>query len=232
MAINRFWNILKPGDDIAGCEWWIQKVASNANIGFHLDKDESIASNKRYLVHPVWATILYLSDVGGATIIFDQYSPNGNGYVPADPHEAEMVFPKKNKYSVFIGDLLHGVMPGDPSSTGVERITFLMNWWKVKPEAPNCLFLDHLAVNGLKVYTASEIREQEARFDRSSPDKIRRVPLPVIDLTPGTLYKTWEYEYKLPGGAAASVTLPKQTSPGASYTLRWKKKEPKDEIKK
>jgi len=230
IAITRLQQVLKPGDDIAGCEWWIQKVATNDNIGFHLDKDESIASNKRYLVHPVWATILYLSDVGGGTLIFDQHSPNGNGYIPSDPHEAELVLPKKNKYAVFIGDLLHGVMPGESSTNGVERITFLMNWWTEKPEGPNCELLHHHHVHGLRQFTASDLAEFNAVLDRSASEKIKRVPLPVIDLSPGTPYQTWVYDFKLPGGGPASVILPKTTTPGAAYTLRWKKKEDKEEL--
>jgi hypothetical protein len=33
-----------------------------------------------------------------------------------------------------------------------ERITFLINWWEHKPEAPNCDFIDHSKVKGLKLY--------------------------------------------------------------------------------
>ena len=42
-----------------GGEWWVQRVKADATgkIGFHVDKDESVASLKHYLVHPEYSVL-------------------------------------------------------------------------------------------------------------------------------------------------------------------------------
>ncbi len=85
-AIVRLRQIVQPdqhGVPFAGAEWWVQVVDGNqqGSIGFHLDKDESIASLKHYLVHPTFGSILYLTGYGGCTLIFNQYSPTGWIYI-------------------------------------------------------------------------------------------------------------------------------------------------------
>lgn len=97
-------SIGRDGKGYAGAEWWVQIVNAgpSGKLGFHLDKDESVASNKRYLVrtrsnvrrgtdwcdicarvvcvtqvHPEWSSVYYLTAAGGCTLIFDQHSPNG-----------------------------------------------------------------------------------------------------------------------------------------------------------
>jgi len=234
-AIVRLRKIVKPGKS-AGAEWWVQKVGVTDPIGFHLDKDESVASNKHYLVHPMWASILYLTNNGGGTLIFDQYSPNGNGYEPEQPVYGEYVFPKPNKYTIFQGHLLHGVVPGKPS-TARERLTFLINFWNEKPAAPNCDFLNHTDVVGLKLLNATELRALRAELDGNmSPSKHRRVSLSRIELTrpSGNDASTaigrsssgpipvWTYDFRLPGNLPAKVLLPANPDAGASYTLQWK----------
>jgi len=52
--------------------------------------------------------------------------------VPASPTSSTMVFPKENRYCVFGGNYGHGVLD---SGNEDERITFLVNWWRQKPEA-------------------------------------------------------------------------------------------------
>ena len=45
----------------------------------------------------------------------------GNGYEPELPEEGELVCPEANKYVIFNGTLLHGVIPG---RTGRARCIF------------------------------------------------------------------------------------------------------------
>ena len=129
--ITRLRPLVESDEHIGGAEWWVQLVNPNDPIGFHVvsccaalsiphamhccitqDKDESVASNKQYLKHPIWSSVFYLTDIGGGTLIPNQWSPWGNGYEPNKPEEGEWVFPKKNKYMLFDGTLLHGVVPG------------------------------------------------------------------------------------------------------------------------
>lgn len=109
---------------------------SSGKLGFHVDKDEGIASDQHYLVHPEYSSVFYLTNTGGGTLILDQWSPEGNGYTPEVPKEAELIFPERNKYLLFNGELLHGVIPGE-DAPGTKRVTFLINYWSAKPAEPN-----------------------------------------------------------------------------------------------
>ena len=140
VAIKRLSKFANLGDTYLGAEWWTQQVdgGPGGKLGFHVDKDEGIASNQQYLVHSEYSSVFYLTDTGGGTLVLDQWSPNGNGYTPAIPEHAELIFPARNKYLLFKGELLHGVIPGEDTH-GTSRQTFLINFWPRKPDAPNCL---------------------------------------------------------------------------------------------
>jgi hypothetical protein len=69
VAILRLAKLAQPGGNNAGFEWWTQIVNSGDPIGFHVDKDESIASLKHYLVHPIISSVFYITDIGGGTLI-------------------------------------------------------------------------------------------------------------------------------------------------------------------
>jgi hypothetical protein len=159
----RFLRKLVRPDDAAnvGAEWWVQKVDANNTrttpIGWHVDKDEAVATLKHYLLHPALGSIFYLTDAGGPTAVTDQWSPHGNGYVPEAPREGALSFPRRNKYTLFHGELLHGVLAGDAAAPPATRLTFLVNWWDVKPLAPNCEELDPAAVPNLRVWSRAEL---------------------------------------------------------------------------
>jgi len=101
--------VLRPSDEYVGLEWWVQSISAESSLGFHVDKDESVASHQHYLLHPEWSSVFYLSDtplrasteeeavklrrsltpdtsskIGGTagTLITDQWSPEGNGFYP------------------------------------------------------------------------------------------------------------------------------------------------------
>ena len=97
---------------IVGMEYWIQRVpvGDSVPISFHVDKDESVASNEQYLFHPLWSSVMYLTSFGGGTLITNQYSPLGSGYHPVVPEEGLWSFLIKNKFILFNGTLLHGVV--------------------------------------------------------------------------------------------------------------------------
>merc|ERR1712166_187317 len=104
-----------------GGEWWVQLRKTNENIGFHVDKDEGVASEEQWMKMPALSTVTYLTDEGGPTL----------------------VFPKKNRHILFRGNLQHGVV-GEFGEKGVDikRVTFLVNWWDKKPMSPYCMSID------------------------------------------------------------------------------------------
>ena len=155
--------------------------------------------------------MFYVTDIGGGTLITDQYSPEGNGYLPEQPTEGSWSFPRKNKYLVFNGTLLHGVIKGDHSiepSVSRERITFLINYWSYKPELPNCDYLDHHEVPGLEVVSKNELKQLRKEIDEwteaqkakgAKNHKPIREALATIDLSPATSVDHFPFTIQLPG---------------------------------
>jgi len=223
-AIVRLRDLVKPHSKNVGAEWWVQLVAAGPTgmIGWHVDKDESVASNKHYLSHPQYASIFYLTDLGGPTMITDQWSPHGSGYTPVVAEHGYLSFPERNKYLIFHGELLHGVLSGAhnaerPAPPGAKRLTFLVNWWDYKPEEPNCSLLDYSAVKGLKTFnTREELEAFRAEVDRSAQSPASRIPYsqrplaptPEKDLTTKTKQPWYMYNFRLPGGATDSLRVP------------------------
>jgi len=222
----RLKSFVKPGPHFKGFEWWVQVIKPGEPLGFHVDKDESVASNKHYLVHPIWSSVFYVTDVGGGTLIPDQWSPAGSGYEPEQPSKGWWVFPEQNKFMTFNGSLLHGVIPGKPNGRETERITFLVNFWAEKPEAPNCELIDHEDVAGLKVYSKAEMRALRQRINEWSKSeqgqthKRSQDKLQTINLSEKHT-RSYSYTIRLPGSSTEQVLLPHDVEPGASYELIW-----------
>lgn len=242
-AIRHLERLVQPGQGkftYAGAEWWCQIVDAgpSGSLGFHLDKDEAIASDEHYLVHPEWSSIFYITPVGGCTLIFDQFSPNGNGYYPEEPEEAEFVCPEENKYVVFNGTLLHGVVPGRSDhiqaarSAGLspprQRVTFLVNWWGRKPKLPNCDYLNYEEVPGLKVMSKTELKKLQKRVKKEEQRDSFEAPSDIypelVDFTARNRQRpeTYSYQYSLPGGHVKTVNLPTDVARGGSYSFMWK----------
>ena len=137
-SIRALEQLVLPPADCAGAEWWTQALSPSgrADIALHWDKDETEAVRRKQFTHPALASVLYLSDAGGPTIILP---------VTAEPHQSSRprewdvtaVFPRKNRFLTFQGNLLHGVAP-DPRPVDGNRLTLLVNWWMHKPEEPSC----------------------------------------------------------------------------------------------
>ena len=129
---------------VIGAEWWIQELQPVAGIGFHYDKDEAYASEHMTMRFPEVSTVTYLGEVGAPTLIFNQTTPDGNLEIPLLPTEGFVVYPSPNKHLVFRGNLQHGVSgplsrwPVGTGNVGARR-TLLVNWWRYKPMAPNCV---------------------------------------------------------------------------------------------
>jgi hypothetical protein len=116
--------ILVPrGDDFAGAEWWFRATTTDTGFPFHFDRDEGSRSS---VVSPDLASILYLSNAGGPTVILDATPTR-----IAAPRAGIAVHPRPGRFAMFPGAFLHGVLPGRPCRW--PRVTMLVNWWRSVP---------------------------------------------------------------------------------------------------
>jgi len=109
--------------ELVGAEWWFRATATDTEFPFHFDRDEGIRTS---IVSPSLASILYLSNAGGPTVILGA-TPSRS----AAPDAGIAVHPRPGRFGMFPGELLHGVLPG-PSSRW-PRVTMLVNWWRTVP---------------------------------------------------------------------------------------------------
>lgn len=184
-AIRTLQGVLQPPqewvDGGGGCEWWVQGLdvsdgssvidsgSARNSIPLHWDKDECEAlRGGEKMTHPALASILYLTDVGGPTLILPVSTLRMNEWreaavqdaIGADSNsagggvsrvgtalsgEVYASYPTANRWLTFQGDLLHGVVPS-PSTMDLgtntahkhKRVTLLVNWWWAKPAGPCC----------------------------------------------------------------------------------------------
>jgi hypothetical protein len=111
------------GNEFVGAEWWFRATSTDMNFPFHFDRDEAIRGS---IVSPDLASILYLSNVGGPTLILEA-TPTRR----AAPKVGTAIHPRAGRLGVFPGAFLHGVLPGQPSRW--PRVTMLVNWWRGVP---------------------------------------------------------------------------------------------------
>ena len=128
-AVLALWR--RAGVRCAGVEWWIGRAyTTRLPIEFHFDHDVKAGSR-----HPLFSSVFFFNPVrGGHLAVTD--ARHG--------HEAtrlETVKPRRNRYAIFPGDLLHGVLdardrtPGRalPGPRGRLRITLVVNFWDRRP---------------------------------------------------------------------------------------------------
>jgi len=122
-VIGRLHTVVRPGPQCVGAEYWMRAQPADTGFPLHFDRDEAIRAS---VSSPRLASILYLSDVGGPTVILDALPTSGT-----PPRRGLAVSPRRGRYVVFPGGLLHGARPGDPSRW--PRVAFFVNWWDQKP---------------------------------------------------------------------------------------------------
>lgn len=130
----------KEGRVWVGAEYWAQVYKGGRGLAFHVDKDEYAMKHRREMINPLYSSVLYLTGEGSLqspTVITDEhYDENLQIMVPKDfPTESALVFPKENRYCIFDGRCGHGVLDTNTDREDDVRITFLVNWWEVKPES-------------------------------------------------------------------------------------------------
>jgi len=138
---------LKKRRSLLGVEIWARHQHVDKGVVSHYDFDISAqrhSANSVTADHlPAASSILFLSDYGGATFVLDHENNN-----------SAFVFPRYNRFAIFEGTRLHGVLPVNIDSscssfpdndddevkypqTGA-RITLLINWWYHRPTLPQC----------------------------------------------------------------------------------------------
>lgn len=119
----------------SGAEWWTMVIgASRDAVGLHWDRDYNLEADHGVNVHPAFATVTYLSDVGHPTVILENAAPVlATDPPPAGARAVHVAWPRAGKHVSFDGRWLHGVPGGVPAARpGSEeelRVTFLVNVW-------------------------------------------------------------------------------------------------------
>jgi hypothetical protein len=131
-AVLALWKLARPRG-CAGAEWWIGRAhTTRLPIGFHFDQD--VKGRRRR--HPVLSSVFFFNRVRGGQLAVTDQIPGSS-----EASRLETVAPRRNRYAMFRGDLLHGVldasgrtprgrMEGPP---GRLRITLVVNFWARRP---------------------------------------------------------------------------------------------------
>jgi len=122
-VIQHLRRFVPRGHEFIGAEWWLRATTTDTGFPFHFDRDEGVRSS---IVSPELASILYLSNAGGPTVILDATPSRRSA-----PTAGIAVHPRPGRFGVFPGTLLHGVLPGPPGRW--PRVTMLVNWWRSVP---------------------------------------------------------------------------------------------------
>jgi hypothetical protein len=111
-----------------GVEWWIGRSYTNdVPIEFHFDHDVKGAKMRC----PRTSSVFFFNRVrGGQLAVLDRRQS-----------EMQVVKPRRNRYAVFAGNLLHGVLDRNgetprrklPGPKGRLRITLVVNYWNERP---------------------------------------------------------------------------------------------------
>eukprot|EP00520_Triparma_pacifica_P013012 CAMPEP_0118631850 /NCGR_PEP_ID=MMETSP0785-20121206/126_1 /TAXON_ID=91992 /ORGANISM="Bolidomonas pacifica, Strain CCMP 1866" /LENGTH=203 /DNA_ID=CAMNT_0006522571 /DNA_START=78 /DNA_END=689 /DNA_ORIENTATION=+ len=104
----------------SGAEWWTQVIDVRDDIGVHFDRDygmEEFGLN----VHPHVATVTYLSDRGGPTVVLEHSSGSEAGKdFSGSCERVFMSYPESGKHMSFDGRFMHAA-PGDLMGKGKRR---------------------------------------------------------------------------------------------------------------
>jgi len=98
----------------SGAEWWTQVIDSRDDIGWHWDRDYGLEEDQGVHVHPHLATVTYLTDTGGPTLVMNKPGSLYSHENISGPIDGDMVIsrPRFAKHIKFDGRLLHAA-PGD-----------------------------------------------------------------------------------------------------------------------
>ena len=142
-AVASLLDIVRPGDDCIGTEWWLGRLGNGKKLGFHYDRDLALQKQTGEVACPILGSVFYLNDYPSTPTVIVPDTPGQN----SSSAESESVESVANRYMVFRGDLRHGVVPDPeklhldpkrPDGSPERRLTLLVNYWNRKPLAPVC----------------------------------------------------------------------------------------------
>lgn len=160
-VIQHLRSFVPRGHELVGAEWWFRATTTDAGFPFHFDRDEGIRSS---IVSPDLASILYLSNAGGPTVIVDATPSRRSA-----PNAAIAVYPRPGRFGMFPGTLLHGVLPGRPGRW--PRVTMLVNWWRSVPRLERAPELPSTAFSRWRV-GAKRARTPVAALEAIDPSRL------------------------------------------------------------
>jgi hypothetical protein len=156
--------LVEPGPQCIGIEWWLGRLQHGKKLRFHFDRDMTVRKKTGEFVHPLLASVFYLNAFPSSpTVILDQVpSPDGNSRIPPKPKIRESFEPVPNSYTVFPGNLRHGVIPdreeskrgisdGDDPTSSELRLSLLVNYWDRRPLPPLCFEYDGTIYPSLRI---------------------------------------------------------------------------------
>eukprot|EP00933_Yihiella_yeosuensis_P025529 TRINITY_DN1979_c1_g1_i1.p1 TRINITY_DN1979_c1_g1~~TRINITY_DN1979_c1_g1_i1.p1 ORF type:complete len:534 (-),score=105.01 TRINITY_DN1979_c1_g1_i1:11-1612(-) len=209
--------------DFVGMEWWCRNQSSQMGAHFHYDTALSVpgishkeVEERTNYVRPAYASVLYLGDVGGPTVVLDQEANPGGGHVPSVPLAGYSVATKSNRWMAFPGELRHGGLSlGKSSSSAKEpRFVVLYNFWKsFAPGPPACQtpdFSNYLPVCPIAPTSSYLLKEGEAAKLMHSKVSAERVA-PLVASSPEDLdhsvpVEELPYLLPMPGPSALSAS--------------------------
>ena len=131
-AALALWKLARPRG-CAGAEWWIGRShTTRIPLEFHFDQD--VKGRQRR--HPRLSSVFFFNPVRGGQLAVTDQIPGGGAAT-----RLETIPPRRNRYAVFPGNLLHGVLdargrsPGRrlPGPAGRLRVTLVVNYWERRP---------------------------------------------------------------------------------------------------
>jgi hypothetical protein len=169
------------GDSWAGAEYWAQVYKGGRGLAFHVDKDEYAMKHRREMINPMYSSVLYLTGTAAlqspTVITNEHYDEVARKMVPEDfPTESTIVFPRENRYCMFDGRCGHGVLDTNSNDDDV-RVTFLVNWWKERPEEVH-------RCPGKPISSSLTVEELKQRREETN----KREPVLELSVTKGYLF--------------------------------------------
>ena len=131
-AVLALWKLARPRG-CAGAEWWIGRShTTRIPLEFHFDQD--VKGRQRR--HPRLSSVFFFNPVRGGQLAVTDQVPGSQAAT-----RLETIAPRRNRYAVFAGNLLHGVLdargrtpgPRFPGPAGRLRVTLVVNYWERRP---------------------------------------------------------------------------------------------------
>lgn len=127
---------------VKGVEWWLSRMrTSNVKVDFHRDRDNARFDATGEEKNPVFGSVLYLGRCRGGLLAVteEDTNPDNPAFAP-DVHDFDLVEPRPNRYALFPGHLVHGVLDANNHVPGRRlprepelRLAIAVNYWDEQP---------------------------------------------------------------------------------------------------